>query len=68
VTVGVQRLPEKAPCTPLPEQEFTATTKTESPAASQVNNRKNKAVKIYKTVFYAIFAPHFSKLNKEICQ
>jgi hypothetical protein len=36
VTVGVQGLPEKAPCTPLPEQEFEATTITESPAASQI--------------------------------
>jgi hypothetical protein len=32
----MQGLPEKAPCTPLPEQEFGTATITESPAASQI--------------------------------
>jgi hypothetical protein len=33
----LQGLPEKAPCNILPEQEFGATTITESAAASQIN-------------------------------
>jgi hypothetical protein len=35
VTAMLQGLPEKAPCNILPEQEFDATTITESAAASQ---------------------------------
>jgi hypothetical protein len=37
VTAMLQGLPEKAPCNILPEQEFGATTITESAAASQIN-------------------------------
>jgi hypothetical protein len=35
VTAGVQGLPEKAPCTPLPEPVFDVTAITESATASQ---------------------------------